>query len=71
MPLPQTQADSEKEINSIAQFCQGGQKFTIQNFRNNKVLDPSFQKYQGFSKKELNIFKKVAEKHITKVEIQI
>lgn len=62
---------STKEIESIAKFCKGAKKYTIQNFRNTKVLNPDFKTYQGFSKEEMDLLRKSAKKHITNVEIQM
>ena len=41
----------EAEMHRIAKFAKGAQLFTIQNFRNTKVLDPALSKYTGFTKK--------------------
>ncbi len=59
----------EAEMEKIVQFIKGAKKFTIQNFRNKKVLNPEFHKYTGFSKKELTAFKKIAEKYVSQVEV--
>ena len=60
----------EEEMKKIAQFCRGAKKYTIQNFRPQKVLDQGFKKFNGFTKKELATFKTIAEEKIGEVQIQ-
>jgi len=52
--------DSEA-IFEIAEFVRGTRKFTIQNFRSEKVLNPKFEKFRGFSEEELDGFREVAK----------
>ncbi len=61
----------ESEIEEIAKFCKDAKKFTIQNFRNQKVLNPEYQNYHGFTKEELNQLKTISEKYVSKAEILI
>jgi pyruvate formate lyase activating enzyme len=58
---------NEKMLEEIFRFCQGCQKFTIQNYRNGKTLNPEWKKYTGFRSEELNQIKKIAEQYIEKV----
>ncbi len=58
----------KSEIKKITQFCKGANKFTIQNFRNTKVLDPKYKKLPGFNPEELKEFKTIAKKFINNVE---
>lgn len=60
---------SEKEIEAIAKFCKGAPLYTLQNFRNEKVLDKDFKKFDGFQKNELEVFKKIAQKYIENVRV--
>jgi pyruvate formate lyase activating enzyme len=59
-----------EEMKEIAHFCRGAKRYTIQNFRPQKVLDPNFKKYHGVSKKELEMFKLIAGKKVDDVRIQ-
>ncbi|MBT3348777.1 anaerobic ribonucleoside-triphosphate reductase activating protein [bacterium] len=59
----------EKELEQIATEIAGGKKYTIQNFRPAKTLDPTFEKLRGFTSDELKSLKKVAEKFVEKVQI--
>jgi len=59
----------EAEILKIAQWCQGVQKYTFQNFRPQKTLDPAWGKYSGFTGEELQELKKIAERFVEKVEV--
>jgi len=60
---------TEKDVSEIAQWCTGARKYTLQNFRSQKTLDPSWGKYSSFTEKELKELQKVAEKYVQKVEI--
>lgn len=59
----------EDEIEAIAKFCKGADLYTIQNFRNQKVLDKKYEKFHGFLETDLNKFKTIAEKYIKKVNV--
>ncbi len=59
----------ETEMTKIAEWCAGAQKYTLQNFRPQKTLDPSWKKYSGFTAVELQHLKKIAEKFVKKVEV--
>lgn len=58
-----------EEIEKIAQFSKGTPLYTLQNFRNEKVLNENFKKFNGFLENELEEFKKIAQKHIKNVRI--
>ena len=61
---------SQDEIRNIAEYCKGAKKLTIQNFRNKKVLDPNFKKYEGLKPIELETLQKTAELFIKNVQIE-
>jgi pyruvate formate lyase activating enzyme len=58
------------EIEKIVKLIKGADKFALQNFRNEKTLDPKFHKFHGFDSEELNEFKKIAEKYVSDVEVR-
>lgn len=60
---------NKDKIAQIAQFCQGADKYTIQNFRPEKTLDKKFGSFHGFLPKQLAEFKNVAEKYIKNVVV--
>jgi pyruvate formate lyase activating enzyme len=60
---------NEKKIEQIAKFCQGAEKYTIQNFRPKKTLDEKFNKFHGFLPEKLTRFKLIAEKYLKNVII--
>lgn len=64
-----TQFHDEKDIELIAQFCKGANKYTIQNFRPEKTLDKNFSKFSGFLPPQLAKFKEIAQKHIENVVV--
>ncbi|MCF7846878.1 MAG: anaerobic ribonucleoside-triphosphate reductase activating protein [Candidatus Gracilibacteria bacterium] len=57
------------EIEQIAKAVAGAQKFTLQNFRPAKTLNPEFSQCQPCTPEQLQDFKKIAEKHIANVEV--
>lgn len=54
-------------LEEIFKSCKGCKKFTIQNYRNGKTLNPEWKKYNGFSLKELEEIKGFAQKYIKNV----
>lgn len=58
-----------QDIVDIGNFCRGAQKYSVQNFRPAKTLDPAFGRYQGFSTAELRQIKTTLEPLIKKVEL--
>lgn len=61
----------KEDIEKIGQWLQGAKKFALQQFRNQKVLDKSFETVQPYSEETLKEFKKILEKYIDKVELRI
>jgi pyruvate formate lyase activating enzyme len=61
----------EKDIEKIGQWLQGAKKFALQQFRNQKVLDKSFENVRPYSEEILKEFKKILEKYIERVELRI
>jgi pyruvate formate lyase activating enzyme len=61
----------EKDIEKIGQWLQGAKKFALQQFRNQKVLDKSFENVQPYLEETLKEFKKILEKYIERVELRI
>ncbi|MCF7905662.1 anaerobic ribonucleoside-triphosphate reductase activating protein [Candidatus Gracilibacteria bacterium] len=59
----------EVELKKIIHWCEGTEKYTLQNFRPQKTLCPTWGKYSGFTAEELKKFKKLAEKFLKKVEV--
>ncbi|MCF7830795.1 anaerobic ribonucleoside-triphosphate reductase activating protein [Candidatus Gracilibacteria bacterium] len=59
----------QKEVETIAKWCTGAQKYTLQNFRPQKTLDPAWGKYTGFTEPELQEMKEIAEKFVKNVEV--
>jgi len=53
----------DNEMERIGGFCKNAKRFTIQNFRNEKVLDPKFQGFSGFEKEYLRRFQKIVKKY--------
>ncbi len=60
---------TEEAVAEIAQWCTGARKYTLQNFRSQKTLDPSWGKYGSFTEKELKELKKIAGKFVDKVDV--
>lgn len=56
-----------KMLESIFKSCQNCKKYTIQNYRNGKTLNPVWRQYNGFSAEELEDMKKTAQKYISNV----
>lgn len=60
-----------EDIEEIGRWT-GGDKFSIQNFkRTNTLIDQTLENVVPFSKNELDMFKKTAEKYFKKVELKI
>ncbi|MDH3324775.1 MAG: anaerobic ribonucleoside-triphosphate reductase activating protein [Candidatus Peregrinibacteria bacterium] len=56
-------------IFKIAESIKGVPKYTIQNFRPQKVLNKAFEKFQGFTPPELEELKRSAEKVLKNVVV--
>lgn len=60
-----------KDIENISKNLSGAKKIYIQNFkRTPEVIDESLTEDESFEKEELEDFKKILEKNVTKVEIR-
>ncbi len=64
-----TKFHDKAKIEAIAKFCEGANKYTIQNFRPEKTLDEKFSRFHGFFSEELTSFKVVAEKYVKNVVV--
>jgi pyruvate formate lyase activating enzyme len=61
----------EKEWASILEFVKGAEKFFLQNFEGKRgCLDSEFEKYHGFTKKELDQMCKEAKEFVTKCGVR-
>ena len=58
------------DMKKITKYIDGAKKYVIQNFNNTRCLDKSLEDLKGFTDKELNHFKKIAEKYVDNVEIR-
>lgn len=61
----------KRTIDEIGRWLKGVKRFTIQQFRNEKVLDKSFQKIKPYSDKILKDFQKTLKKYIKEVELRL
>ena len=59
----------EKIVENIVKYISWAKAYNLQNYKWWNNLDPNF-KGESFSYKELEIFKKIAEKYIKKVEVR-
>jgi hypothetical protein len=55
----------------MGEWLKGAKKFALQQFRNQKVLDPKFKKLQSYPEQTLKEFQKILEKYIERVELRI
>jgi pyruvate formate lyase activating enzyme len=60
-----------EDIELIGKWLKGVKKIALQQFRNQKVLDKSFETVQPYSEETLKEFKKILEKYIERVELRI
>jgi len=60
----------EGEFIKIGEWLKGADKFVIQQFKNDVVLEESFKRIKPFTSSELNEFKKVLEPYFKKVEVR-
>jgi len=58
-----------EDIETITKSIAWVPRYSIQNFKSGKTLDPNFQ-WESFSQRELDKLKDIAEKHIEKVIIR-
>ncbi len=61
----------KKDIQEIAKWLKGIKKFALQQFQNQKVLNPSFKKIKPYSDKILKDFQKILKKYIKDVEVRL
>jgi len=59
-----------KEIEMIGQMIAGADNYYLQNFRNQKTLDPTFSKEPSFTDAELETFKDIALKYVKNCQIR-
>ncbi len=60
----------EKDIQEIAEWLKGSKKIALQQFRPEKVLEPSFQNIKPYSLQELEKMVKILEPYVEKVELR-
>jgi pyruvate formate lyase activating enzyme len=58
-----------ENIENMAKYISGAKNYFLQNYRNNKTLDPLFT-WEKFDSKELGQFKEICEKYIKNVGIR-
>ena len=58
-----------KMMEEIFAFCANAPKYSIQNYRSQKVLNPLWKNFKGFSIEELKEFQNIAQKYISNVQI--
>ncbi len=61
----------KKDIEEIAKWLKGIKKFALQQFQNQKVLNPSFEKIKPYSDKIFKDFEKILKKHIKDIEVRL
>ncbi|MCX6730117.1 MAG: hypothetical protein NT058_01300 [Candidatus Portnoybacteria bacterium] len=60
-----------EDIEKIGKWLGGVKKFSLQQFRNQKVLNKKFEKVVPYWDDTLKEFKKILEKYIKNVELRI
>lgn len=61
---------SKQDLFSIGKWLRGSRRFFIQQFRNEKTLNPEFQKEDVFKPEELNEFKDMLKPYFKEVEVR-
>lgn len=61
---------NEEEVEKMAQLIKGAKKYCLQNFRNQKTLDPLFQNEKCFTEAQLKAFKEIGGKYVDVCEIR-
>jgi pyruvate formate lyase activating enzyme len=61
----------KKDIQEIGKWLKGIKKFALQQFQNQKVLNPAFKKIKPYSDKILKDFQKILKKHIKDIEVRL
>lgn len=62
---------SKQDLLSIGKWLKGSKRFFIQQFRNEKTLNPEFQKENVFKPEELNGFKEMLKPYFKEVEVRV
>jgi pyruvate formate lyase activating enzyme len=60
---------TQEMMEEIFAFCAKAPKYSIQNYRPQKVLNPLWKKFEGFTTEELEEFKETAQKYISHVQV--
>jgi len=55
---------SVQDVVNMAKLIQNGKRYFLQNFKNQKTLDPKFKKYKPFTRNELKRLAKKCSKYI-------
>jgi len=61
---------SQEDFEKIGKWLKGAKRFFLQQFSNKICLDKSFEKITPFSKEDLEEFKVILSKYISKVEVR-
>jgi pyruvate formate lyase activating enzyme len=61
---------NEDEIEKMAQMIKGAKKYYLQNFRNQKTLDPLFRDDNCFTEVQLQALRQIAAKYVALCEIR-
>lgn len=61
----------KEDIEDIAKWLKGSKKFVLQQFRPDKVLDPTFKEIKPYSDEELKKFLEILKPYIKEVELRI
>lgn len=60
----------DDDMEQIAKELAGAKKYVIQNFRGVRCLDKDLEGLRGYTKKELDGFRKIAKRYIKRVEMR-
>ena len=66
--LPKIHA--KEDLLKIGNWLEGSRKFSIQQFRNEKTIDPAFQREKTFSREELEGFREMLKPYFDEVEVR-
>ncbi len=61
---------NEEEIEKMARMIKGAKKYYLQNFRNQKTLDPEFRDDNCFTEEQLAALRQIAAKYVNLCEIR-
>lgn len=62
---------SKDDLLKIGEWLKGSKRFFIQQFRNEKTIDPEFKEEESFTLKELNDFRDVLRPYFEEVEVRV